>query len=136
MKKSSILFSGLMLLFLVGGTHQGSIYAAPAATGNEALYLPVADVMPEPVGGLPAIVKRVVYPDAARRAGVEGKVFIIAYINESGDVDDVKVVKGLQSGCDEAAVNAVKASKFSPAKQGGAAVKVQLSIPIVFKLAK
>ena len=36
---------------------------------------------------------------------------------EKGQVDDVKVIKGLGGGCDEAAVRAVKESKFTPGKK-------------------
>ena len=75
-----------------------------------------------------------VYPDLARKSNVEGKVYLVAYINEQGGVDDVKIIKGLPAGCEEAAVKAVKEAKFSAGKQGGVAVKSQLSIPIQFKL--
>jgi protein TonB len=141
MKNRSIVLAAFLLLCLAGGkTHALAAslvdMPSPSPIGNEALYLPVADVMPEPVGGLAGIVKRVVYPESAKKVGIEGKVYLIAYINESGEVDDVKVVKGLQGGCEEAAVTAVKATKFSPAKQNGASVKVQLSIPIAFKMSK
>ena len=111
-------------------------FALEAAIAQESPYLPVAEVMPEPVGGLSAITKKVVYPEGAKKANIEGKVYVIAYINESGDVDEVKVIKGLALGCDEAAAKAVKESKFSPGKQNGTAVKVQLSLPVVFKMIK
>ncbi len=97
-------------------------------------YLPIADVMPEPVGGLPAIAKHLVYPTIAKAGHIEGKVYLVAYINEKGDVDDVKIIKGLPGGCDDAAINAVKETKFSPGKQNGQPAKVQLSIPITFRL--
>jgi periplasmic protein TonB len=49
-------------------------------------------------------------------------------------VTSAKIIKGLGAGLDEAALNAVKETKFKPGKQRGKAVKVQVSIPIVFKL--
>lgn len=141
MKALSVVLAVSAILCIAGGSTSavaGNASEMPflGTSEKEALYLPVADVMPEPVGGLPAIVKRVVYPEAAKKTGIEGKVYLIAFVNESGEVDDVKVIKGLQGGCEEAAVKAVKDSKFSPGKQNGAAVKVQLSIPIAFKMAK
>ncbi len=45
-----------------------------------------------------------------------------------------KIIKGIGAGCDEAAIDAVKQTKFTPGKQKGKPVKVQVSIPIVFKL--
>ncbi|MCU7491427.1 MAG: energy transducer TonB [Ignavibacteria bacterium] len=97
-------------------------------------YLAFAEVMPEPVGGLQSIYKKIVYPSIAKSAGLEGKVYVLIFINERGGVDDVKVVKGIGGGCEEAAIQAIKGVKFTPGKNGGAPVKVKLSLPISFKL--
>lgn len=97
-------------------------------------YAPFADEMPAPVGGYEAVYKKIVYPEIARRVGVNGKVYILVYVNESGGVDDVKLIKGIGGGCDEVAMNAIKTIKFQPGKNGGAAVKVKLSMAINFKL--
>ncbi|MGE5431769.1 MAG: energy transducer TonB [Syntrophomonadaceae bacterium] len=97
-------------------------------------YLAFAEVMPEPVGGLPAIYKKIVYPSIAKSAGLEGKIYVLIMIDEKGGVDDVKVVKGLGGGCEEAAISAIKSTKFTPGKNGGVPVKVKLSLPISFKL--
>jgi protein TonB len=97
-------------------------------------YLPFAQVMPAPVGGMESILKHLKYPDAAKKAGVAGKVYVLVYVNENGGVDQVKVVRGIGLGCDEAAIDAVKEAKFSPGKNDGASVKVKLSLAIIFKL--
>ncbi|MFQ5631545.1 MAG: energy transducer TonB [bacterium] len=56
-------------------------------------------------------------------------------VNETGAVEEVKVLKSLgSSGCDEAAVNAVKSVRWKPAMQKGTPVKVWVGIPVVFKL--
>ncbi len=97
-------------------------------------YLAIADVMPEPEGGLAAINKLIVYPQIAQKVGVEGKVYVLAFINEQGNVDDVKVIKGIGAGCEEAVISAVKKTKFKPGMKGGAAVKVKLTMAFNFKL--
>jgi protein TonB len=97
-------------------------------------YFVAVEEMPEPVGGIQAIQSKIEYPEIAKRAGVEGKVYILAFVNENGDVTKAEVIKGLGAGCDEAALTAVKQTKFKPGKQRGVPVKVQVSIPIVFKL--
>jgi protein TonB len=97
-------------------------------------YLAFAEKMPEPVGGLKAIYEKITYPEIAKRAGVQGKVYVLAFINENGGVDDVKVVKGIGGGCDEAAVDAVKSSKFSPGVSEGKPARVKMSLQIQFKL--
>jgi len=97
-------------------------------------YLAFADQMPEPVGGIPAIYKLIKYPEMAQKAGVQGKVYVLAFINEEGGVDDVKVVKGIGAGCDEATIDAVKNSKFTPGMSAGKPAKVKVSMQIQFKL--
>lgn len=103
-------------------------------TEEEPTYFVAVEEMPEPIGGIAAIQKKIIYPEIAKRAGVEGKVYIKAYVDEKGNVTKVEVLKGLGAGLDEAAIKAVKATKFKPGKQRGKPVKVQVSIPIVFKL--
>jgi protein TonB len=110
-------------------------FPSPAeALLQEDPYLPFAEVMPEMVGGISSVYKKINYPDIARKAGVQGKVYVMVLINERGGVDKVKVVKGIGAGCDEAAVEAIKKAKFTPAKNNGVAVKSKLSLPIQFKL--
>ena len=103
-------------------------------SGKDELYKPFAQVMPQPDGGIAAIYSKIKYPEVAQKAGVQGKVYLLIYINENGGVDDVKVLKGLGAGCDEAAVEAIKQTKFTPGKDNGVAIKVKLSLPITFKL--
>jgi protein TonB len=101
---------------------------------EEPTYFVAVEEMPEPVGGIKAIQEKIVYPEIAKRAGVEGKVYILAFVDESGSVTKAQVLKGIGAGCDEAALDAVLKTKFKPGKQRGKPVKVQVSIPIVFKL--
>lgn len=100
----------------------------------EPVFFVAVEQQPEPIGGLEGIQKRIVYPEIAKRAGVQGRVFVKAYVDENGNVVKVELLKGIGAGCDEAAMEAVKNTKFSPGRQRGKPVKVQVSIPIVFKL--
>lgn len=97
-------------------------------------YIIATEKMPAPIGGLEGIVKKITYPEIAKRTNTEGKVYVLAYINEKGDVDEVKVVKGIGMGCDEEAVKAVKRTKFSPGENKGAPVKAKFSLALTFKL--
>lgn len=101
---------------------------------EEPVFFVAVEEMPEPMGGIQAIQERIVYPEIAKRAGVEGRVFIKAYVDENGNVTKAEVMKGIGAGCDEAALKAVKETKFKPGKQRGKPVKVQVAVPIVFKL--
>jgi protein TonB len=101
---------------------------------DDASYFVAVEDMPQIVGGYGALTKRVEYPDLAKRAGVAGRVYVLAYVNEKGEVVKAEVQKGIGGGCDEAAVKAVMATKFIPGKQRGKPVRVRISIPIVFQL--
>ncbi|PJA95343.1 MAG: hypothetical protein CO129_12295 [Ignavibacteriales bacterium CG_4_9_14_3_um_filter_34_10] len=107
---------------------------AEIAFNNQKDYLIAAEVMPEIVGGFPAILEKIKYPEIAKRAGIQGKVFVIVLIDEKGNVSGAKVIKGIGAGCDEAALNAVTSVKFTPALNQGKPVKVQVTVPIFFKL--
>lgn len=100
---------------------------------EEPAYFVAVEEMPEPIGGLNSIQAKIVYPELARRAGIEGKVFVRAYVDETGSVTRAEVIKGIGLGCDEAALDAVLNTKFNPGKQRGKPIKVQVVIPISFK---
>jgi len=102
--------------------------------GSKDEYLIAADEMPEPIGGLASIQKNIRYPQLAKLAGIEGKVYVLAFLDEEGKVANARVIKGIGAGCDEAALEAIKVVKFTPARNNGEPVKVQVTIPIVFKL--
>lgn len=101
---------------------------------DEVTYFEVVEDMPEPIGGILAIQQKITYPEIAKRAGVEGKVYILAYVNEKGEVTKTEVLKGIGAGCDEAAEKAIKDTKFKPGKQRGKPVKVKVAVPVVFTL--
>ncbi|MCI0706340.1 MAG: energy transducer TonB [Ignavibacteriae bacterium] len=108
----------------------------PKDNSDEETYFVAVEDLPEPAGGIQAIQSRVVYPEMAKRAGVEGMVFVQAFVDENGVVTKTDVIKGIGAGCDEAAEKAVKETKFKPGKQRGKPVKVKMSIPIRFRLTK
>lgn len=98
------------------------------------VYL-VAEKMPEPIGGIEVIAKKLKYPQLAKLAGIQGKVFVSAVIDETGNVIKTEILKGLGSGCDEAAIEAIKSTKFVAGTISSKPVKVKVVIPLIFKLA-
>ncbi len=97
-------------------------------------YLTSAEVMPTPVGGIKSILNKLVYPQDARKKKIEGTVLILADIDEYGEVNYAKVLKGIGHGCNEAAKIAVFYAQFKPGMIKGKPVKVEMKIPIEFKL--
>ena len=100
---------------------------------EEPAFFVAVEEMPELIGGIKGLQSKIVYPEIARRVGVEGKVIVQAIVDETGNVVSVNTIKGIGSGCDEVAMDAVRNSKFTPGKQRGKTVKTQVTIPIVFK---
>ena len=75
------------------------------------------------------------FPSLARRAGKGGVVLLEALIGVDGVAKDIRVVQGIGYGCDEAAIEALKASRFAPAMQGDKKVIVRgVTIPYRFSL--
>jgi len=97
-------------------------------------FFVVVEQMPELIGGIQSLQEKVEYPELARRAGIEGRVIIQFIVNEKGEVENPRVLRGIGGGCDEAALKVVKQAKFKPGMQRGRPVRVQYSLPIVFKL--
>lgn len=93
----------------------------------------VVEHMPELIGGLASIQKEIEYPEMARRVGIEGRVYVQFIVNEQGEVEDPQVIRGIGGGADEEALRAIRKAKFKPGLQRGRPVRVQYSLPVVFK---
>lgn len=124
----------LLLVFLLAYQANQNFVIADQGGNPEEQYLAFAEVMPEVKGGLPSLYKQIKYPEIAKKAGISGKVYLLAFINESGKVEDVKIIKGIGGGCEEAAVEAIKKTDFVPGSNKGVPVKVKMSLPINFQL--
>jgi protein TonB len=74
------------------------------------------------------------YPNQAKAKGVEGIVKVEFTVTELGMVEDIEIIEGIGSGCDEEVIKALERTRFSPAVQNGRFVKVKLSQSILFEL--
>ncbi|WP_255233442.1 energy transducer TonB [Aliifodinibius salipaludis] len=92
--------------------------------------------MPKMKSSLAELQQNIVYPDRAQKAGIEGRVIVQFIVNEKGEVEDPRVIRGIGGGCDEEAVRVAKLAKFEPGEQRGVPVRVQYSLPIMFMLRK
>jgi protein TonB len=76
-----------------------------------------------------------VYPEIAQEAGIEGTVIVQAFINDRGVVEETIILKGVpNTGLDDAAAEAIRKTRFKPAKQRDRPVGVWISIPVHFTL--
>lgn len=77
-----------------------------------------------------------IYPESARLSHKQGLVVLEATIGVDGVARNIKVVRVTEIsglGCEEAAITALKASQFVPAKRGNVVVSQRLRIPYRFK---
>ncbi|PEN13684.1 energy transducer TonB [Longibacter salinarum] len=102
-------------------------------TYEEEIFVVVED-QPELIGGLAELQKEIKYPNLAQKAGIEGRVFVQFVVNENGDVVNPTVIRGRHPLLDAEALRVIRLAKFEPGRQRGKAVKVQLAMPVTFKL--
>lgn len=108
------------------------------ASSEEFEMIMAVEKMPEFPGGFSALsdylAKNVKYPEKAREAGIQGRVFVSFFVEKDGSLDEVKVMRSLGGGCDEEAIRVVKAMpKWIPGEQRGKPVRVSFMLPIYFK---
>ncbi len=93
------------------------------------------DEPPQPIGGFQGIAQRLVYPPISLAAQLEGTVIIQAFVDKDGIVTDALVLEGIPyAGMNEAAEQAVRATRFKPAKPRDRNIGGWIAIPIVFSL--
>ena len=101
----------------------------PPPEGPRVKFIPYDDP-PQPLSNI-----RPVYPEIAQEAGIEGTVVVQVFIDKRGRVKDTLILKGIpNTGLDEAAISAIRKTRFRPAKQRERAVGVWISIPVNFRL--
>ena len=101
----------------------------PPPSGPKVVFIPYDD---PPVAMAPI---RPIYPEIAQEAGIEGVIVVQAFIDEKGRVKETQILKGVpNTGLDEAAMDAIRKTRFKPAKQRERSVGVWISIPVNFRL--
>ncbi len=99
-----------------------------------------AEDMPEYEGGMKGLLayvgSSIVYPEIAKEAGKQGIVYVSFVVNETGNVEGAKVLKGIGLGCDEEVLRVInKMPRWKKVgKNAGHPVKVRFNIPVSFKL--
>lgn len=104
---------------------------------------PAQPKQPEPseskVGGgvsAPALLHKVEpqYSEEARQAGIEGQVVLYVEIDRNGRAVNPRIVRGLDHGLNEKAIEAVEKWQFRPGYKDGKAVTVAATIEVNFRL--
>lgn len=74
------------------------------------------------------------YPPELRAQGVEGTVLVEVDIDASGAVVEARLKRPTGLAFDEAALKAIRASAYHPARRGSEAVAIRVTIPVKFRL--
>ncbi len=106
-------------------------------TEPECSYTAFFETQPEFPGGheawLAYVKRRQRYPSEVTRAGISGGVFVSFTVAETGQIQEVRVLKGLGYGCDEEAARLVREMpRRKPATHSARAVRVKFNLPVFF----
>lgn len=94
----------------------------------------VVGVPPQLIGGLEGLAARVRYPETARRADMQGTVFVRFVVERDGSIGCADVVGGSWDLLDAEALRVVRESQFTPGSLRGEPVRVRYTLPIRFTL--
>lgn len=109
-----------------------SEFTAPPPAADTTVYdYAVVEVKPQLKKTVPPK-----YPDLARKAGIEGMVYVLAIVGPDGKVRSATVAKSDNQIFNDAAVEAVMQFEFSPAYQQDRPVSVKVMVPVRFTLQK
>ena len=97
--------------------------------------------MPMFPGGDAALLKylgeNIKYPESAKVNGITGRVILRFCVTETGAVDRISILKGVDPAIDAEAFRVVSSlPSFQPGKQGGVAVPVWYMVPVTFALSE
>jgi TonB family protein len=106
--------------------------AAPAQTPvireGDLVEVSLLDSMPRPTRPI-----RPVYPPLAARQKIAATIILTAFLTEDGDVTDVRVLRGdPRYGLNDAAIRAMRATKFTPPMKDGKHVRTWFPQTIEF----
>ena len=101
----------------------GKVSIGPVFDVGDGIDPPVRLFAPQPL-----------YPEEARRLGVQGSVILQTIIDVNGNVVDISVLRGLPGGLTAAAVDAVSQWRFEAARRGGTPVAVRYVVRVGFSL--
>ena len=100
----------------------------------------VVEKMPVfPNGGMPGLMKylsdNIRYPEAAKVAGIQGRVTVVFVVDKDGSITNVKTLRGVDAELDKEAIRVISSMpKWIPGMQKGKAVKVRYTVPVMFRL--
>lgn len=93
--------------------------------------------LPELIGGIESLRRKIPYPKGALNAGIEDRLKILILLDANGKIKDLFIIEKCKHpgmGFEAVVINALMNSKWRPARQRGKAVKVQIAMPFKFEI--
>ncbi len=100
----------------------------------------VVEKMPEfPNGGMAGLMQylsqNIRYPEAAKKAGKQGRVTVQFVVEKDGSISNVSTLRGVEPDLDKEAIRVIsEMPKWKPAMQRGETVRVRYTVPVMFRL--
>ena len=124
-----------------GGAHsaQQNEGRSPSEVVHPATYdtvyaMDAVDQEPEPQGGMPALVRRMIYPEAAKRSRITGQVMVQFVVAPNGQATNIHVTESVHPILDHEALRVIRESPFMPGMLDGRAVPVRMQLPLSFNM--
>jgi len=111
----------------------------PAASADKVYDIGSVQTPPEFPGGQKELNKlissRLRYPQAAKDAKVQGRVFVSFIVEKTGSLSDFKILRGIGSGCDEEAIRVIRSTApWKPGVADSRLVRTTYTVPVNFQL--
>ena len=119
-----------------GGTSEAALGAQRKPSSSPTSNAPSLRSItpPMPVGGMEGIYSNLVYPPEAKAAGLSGVVVLEVFVDQNGKVTVTRVMQSPDPSLTEAASEAVRKTRWTPAKGNGTPMDMGTGIYIHFDL--
>lgn len=109
------------------------------SAADDEIYEVVENMPRFPNGGMQALMQylneNIRYPEAATKAGVQGRVTVQFIVDKDGSIDDVKILRSVNPDLDAEAIRVIKMMpRWEPGTHKGKPVRVKYTVPVMFRL--
>lgn len=109
------------------------------STADDEIYEVVENMPRFPNGGMQALMQylneNIRYPEAAIKAGVQGRVTLQFIVDKDGSIDDVKILRSVNPDLDAEAIRVIKMMpRWEPGTHKGKPVRVKYTVPVMFRI--
>lgn len=103
---------------------------------NEGAIFDIVEQMPSFKGNVDQWLSlHLVYPDEAKKNGIQGRVIVQFVVNRDGSISDAKIVRSVNPLLDEEALRLIKnMPKWNPGKNNNENARCRFTLPVTFKL--